>query len=131
VPWNTRAFHAAEIPGGGAIGTARAIARLYGCLARGGEVDDVRTLAPQTIEVGRTQLAHGADPFAGGPIAFGVGVQLQTDSRHLGPSLDAFGHDGAGGSVQAAWPPHRAGVSYAMNEMRDDPAGDLGRGRSW
>jgi hypothetical protein len=46
VPWNTRTFHAAEIPGGGAIGTARAIARLDGCLARGGEIDDVRILAP-------------------------------------------------------------------------------------
>jgi CubicO group peptidase (beta-lactamase class C family) len=104
VPWNTRAFHAAEIPGGGAIGTARAIARLCECLARGGGIDDVRILAPQTIEVGRTQLAYGADPFAGGPIAFGVGFQLQTDSRHLGPPPDAFGHDGAGGSVHAAWP---------------------------
>jgi CubicO group peptidase (beta-lactamase class C family) len=124
LPWNTRAFRAAEIPGAGAIGTARSIARLYGCLARGGEIDGVRILAPQTIELGRTRLAHGTDPFGGGPIAFGVGFQLQTDSRHLGPPADAFGHDGAGGSVHAAWPTHRAGVSYAMNEMRDDPAGD-------
>jgi len=41
--------------------------------------------------VGRTQLAHGADPFAGGPIAFGVGFQLQTDSRHLSPPLERSG----------------------------------------
>ncbi len=27
---------------------------------------------------------------------------------------------GAGGSVHAAWPQLRVGVSYAMNEMRED-----------
>ena len=33
--WNEPAFHRAEIPGANAIGDARSIARLYGCLARG------------------------------------------------------------------------------------------------
>jgi CubicO group peptidase (beta-lactamase class C family) len=41
-PWNERAFHAAEIPAVNAVGTARSIARLYGCLAQGGEIDGVR-----------------------------------------------------------------------------------------
>ena len=57
--WNSRAYHAAEIPGAGAIGTARSIARLYGCLACGGELDGVRLLRPETIELGRTCLVAG------------------------------------------------------------------------
>ena len=39
----------------------------------------------------------------------------------FGPEPDAFGHDGAGGSVHGAWPAQRVGFSYAMNLMRDDP----------
>lgn len=119
LPWNTRAYHAAEIPGAGAIGTARAIARLYGCLARGGELDGVRLLFPETIELGRATLARGEDAAYGDESHFGVGFQLQTDFRTLGPPDDAFGHGGAGGSVHGAWRTERVGFSYAMNEMRD------------
>jgi CubicO group peptidase (beta-lactamase class C family) len=124
IPWNTRAFHAAEIGAAGAIGTARSIARLYGCLARGGEIDGVRILAPETIELGRTQLSGGHDPLSDQPMAFGIGFQLQTERPRFGAPHDAFGHDGAGGSIHCAWPSHRTGISYAMNEMRDDPDGD-------
>jgi CubicO group peptidase (beta-lactamase class C family) len=119
LPWNTRAFHAAEIPGAGAIGTARAVARLYGCLARGGELDGVRLLREETLRRGRACLSKGRDPATGDPLAFGFGFQLQTDDHVYGPPADAFGHTGAGGSVHAAWPSQRMGVSYCMNEMRD------------
>jgi CubicO group peptidase (beta-lactamase class C family) len=39
---NTRAWRAAEIPAVNGHGTARALARIYGALARGGEIDGVR-----------------------------------------------------------------------------------------
>lgn len=119
IPWNSPAFHAAEIPGAGAIGTARSIARLYGCLARGGELDGVRLLTPAALDQGRTLLADGVNPFDGDPMAYGVGFQLQTPMHALGPTPDAFGHDGAGGSVHAAWPQHGIGLSYCMNQLRD------------
>jgi CubicO group peptidase (beta-lactamase class C family) len=119
IPWNSRAFHAAEIPGAGAIATARSMARLYGCLARGGELDGIRILSPATVDLGRTLLAKGVNPFDGHPIAYGVGFQLQTPMRALGPAPDAFGHDGAGGSAHAAWPQHDIGFSYCMNQLRD------------
>lgn len=118
--WNRRAYHAAEIPGAGAIGTARSIARLYGCLARGGELDGVRILRPETIELGRACIVRGTDACRGWPLAFGVGFSLQTELMELGPPLSAFGHGGAGGSEHGAWPELRVGFSYAMNEMRDD-----------
>ena len=122
--WNSRAYHAAELPGGGAIGTARSLARLYGCLARGGELDGVRLLSAETLALGRRELSRFRDPFSDEPYAYGVGYELQTEQGVLGPAAGAFGHTGAGGSIHAAWPEQRVGVSYAMNELRDDPAGD-------
>jgi CubicO group peptidase (beta-lactamase class C family) len=123
-PWNDAAFHAAEVPSTNAIGTARSIARLYGCLARGGELDGVRLLAPATVERGRQPLASGEEPFHRVPFAFGIGFGVQRtlgeDFRPLGPPASAFGATGSGGSAHGAWPEQRVGFSYAMNLMRDE-----------
>ena len=125
MPWNTRAFHAAEIPAVNGIGTARSIARLYGCLARGGELGGVRLMRPETVRLGRRELSRFRDPFQGIPFVFGSGFELQTELSELGPPETAFGHGGAGGSIHAAWPDQRLGVSYAMNELRRaTPVGD-------
>jgi CubicO group peptidase (beta-lactamase class C family) len=124
IPWNAPEWHRAEIPGAGGIGTARALARLYGCLALGGELDGVRLLRADTLERGRRALSRRWDPLALAHQAFAFGFEVQTDLLPLGHAIDAFGHRGAGGSVHCAWPSLRAGVSYAMNLMRDDPDGD-------
>lgn len=117
VLFNTRAYHATEMPGINGIGTARSIARLYGCLARGGTADGVRLLSPATVELGRTLLASG-DEYYSGRRAYGVGFMLQTEEQTYGPPVEAFGHPGAGGSVHGAWPAERIGFSYSMNQMR-------------
>lgn len=122
--YNERAYRAAEIPGINAIGTARSLARLFGCLARGGELDGVRLCSSESIALARRELSRFEDPFTGLPHAYGLGFQLQTRRRRFGPPADAFGHAGAGGSVQAAWPQERVGVAYVMNRMRDDSFGD-------
>ena len=124
IPCNAAAWHRAEIPGAGGIGTARALARLYGCLALGGELDGVRLLRAGTLERGRRALSRRWDPVALAHHAFAFGFEIQTDLLPLGPAADAFGHRGAGGSIHCAWPSLRAGASYAMNLMRDDPDGD-------
>jgi CubicO group peptidase (beta-lactamase class C family) len=116
--WNEKAFHQAEIPGGGGITTARSMARFYGALALGGSIDGVRILAPETVELGRRELVRGVDRLMESPFARGVGFQLQTEELSLGPPPDAFGHTGAGGSVHGAWPSSRTGFSYAMSELR-------------
>lgn len=118
--WNSAAFHAAQIPAAGAIGTARSIARLYGCLACGGELEGARLMKPETVQLGRTELARGYDACFGWPLAFGVGFALQTEEREFGPPTSAYGHCGAGGSAHGAWPDQTVGFSYAMNELRDD-----------
>ncbi len=98
--------------------------RLYGCLARGGELDGVRLPQPETIALARRCRNRGEEPFLRAPMAFGAGFQLQTAQRQLGPPQDAFGHGGTGGSAHGAWPSLRTGFSYAMNQLRDVGDGD-------
>jgi CubicO group peptidase (beta-lactamase class C family) len=124
--WNRPDIHGVECPGINGIATARSVARLYGCLAVGGTLD-VRLCSPEAIAHATAPRARGTDPYSGDPQAFGLGFQLQTEQLMFGPSPDAFGHTGAGGSVHGAWPGLRAGFSYCMNEMR--PEADDYRGR--
>lgn len=119
--WNSRAYHAAEIGGAGAITTARSIARYYACMAMGGEIDSVRVLKPETIRLGRSELSRFRDPYILELMAFGVMWAIQTPQRRFGRPTDAFGHSGAGGSIHGAWPSHGVGFSYTMNQMRVDP----------
>jgi CubicO group peptidase (beta-lactamase class C family) len=124
MPWNRRAWHEAEIAGANAIGTARSIARLYGVLACGGALDGVRLLSADALAQATAPLASGTHPYTGERMSFGIGFELQTADARLGPIAHGFGHSGAGGSVHGAWPEHRVGFSYAMNEMRAHPCGD-------
>jgi CubicO group peptidase (beta-lactamase class C family) len=124
--WNEPEFHAAEIPAANAIGAARGIARLYGCLACGGELDGVRLVSKETVRIRRSELARGTCAVTGRPYAFGVGFELQTELARFGPPADAFGHTGSGGSSHGGWPEAGVGFSFAMNELwpeaRDDRA---------
>ena len=120
MPWNRTDWHQAEIPAAGAISTARSLARLYGCLAAGGQDNGIQLLSEDTLRVGRTVVTRRVDPLLDEPGAFGVGFELQTHLNVFGPPADAFGHTGAGGSVHCAWPSSGIGLSYVMNEMRDD-----------
>jgi len=126
-PWRARAWHAAEIPATNAIVSARSLARLYGCLARGGELDGVRLMSGERVAQARACLAHGTDPFLGRPVAYGVGFEIEGPQRPFGRPRDGFGHRGAGGSVHGAWPGLRVGFSFVTNLLRDgvlpDPRG--------
>ena len=113
--WNERALHAAEMPGANGIGTARAVATVYGCLAGGG----APLLSPETLALGRTVIADGWDALHEDHRRAAVGFHVQNELMNFGPAADAFGHGGAGGSMHGAWPSLGIGYSYAMNLMRD------------
>jgi CubicO group peptidase (beta-lactamase class C family) len=119
--WNAAEFHAAENASLGGIATARSLARLYSCLAQGGSLDGVRLCSPEAVARATALRVRGKDPYTDEAAAFGLGFQLQTEMLAYGPPLDGFGHTGAGGSVHGAWPRHRVGFSYCMNEMRSAP----------
>lgn len=117
---NDRDFLRAEMAGVNGVATARSMARLYGCLARGGTIDGARLLAPETVRWGYAPIAAGLDRLTRKPAAFSTGFEIQSELQWYGPAVQAFGHSGAGGSVHGAWPHLRTGFSYAMNLMRRD-----------
>jgi len=126
VGWNESRFHRAEIPGANAIGDARSIARLYGCLAGGGEFDGVRLLSEETVRRGHEELSRGLCRITRRPYAFAVGFELQTELMRFGSPLTAFGHTGSGGSTHGCWPDEGVGFSYAMTELWPEARDDRG-----
>jgi CubicO group peptidase (beta-lactamase class C family) len=114
---NTREWRAAEIPAANGHGNARAIARLYGALARGGELDGVRVLSPEAIKRATVEQASGRDEVMGLDLRIALGFVLTSADATLGPNPSAFGHSGAGGSLGFADPDAKVGFGYAMNRM--------------
>jgi len=116
---NTREWRAAEIPAANGHGTATALARIYGALARGGRLGGVRLLEAASIERARTEQAFGPDAVLGGlPMRFGLGFMLRQDFMPISPNANAFGHPGAGGSIGMADPDAKVGFGYVMNKMK-------------
>jgi CubicO group peptidase (beta-lactamase class C family) len=121
---NTRAFRAAEMPAHNGHGNARALARIYGALARGGEVDGVRILSPEAIARVTREEAFGPDAVLGGlPMRYGLGFMLRHDMIPFSPNPGAFGHAGAGGSIGMGDPEARVGFGFTMNRMQLGIAG--------
>lgn len=116
--WNSAAFRRAELPAVGAHVTARSLARFYACLARGGELDGVRVVKEDTVELARRELRRGVSPLWGSEMVYGAGYELRTGAALFGPPAETFGHAGAWGSRHGAWPAERVGFSYAMNLAR-------------
>ncbi|MDQ3107722.1 MAG: beta-lactamase family protein [Actinomycetota bacterium] len=119
---NTRAWRAAGDGAATGHGTAESLARVYGALACGGELDGVRLLRAETIAAALQEqpLLH-ADGTAG---EFGLGYQL---FWKLFPGMNeyTFGHTGMGGSVGLGDTSRRLGIGYVMNRMGSGGAADL------
>jgi CubicO group peptidase (beta-lactamase class C family) len=116
---NTREWRGAEVPAANGHGTARALARIYGALSRGGTQDGVHLLSRESIDRARTEQAQGPDAVLGGlPMRFGLGFMLRQDFMPISPNDGAFGHPGAGGSIGMADPEAKVGFGYVMNKMK-------------
>jgi CubicO group peptidase (beta-lactamase class C family) len=110
----------AEIPAINGHGSAAALARIYGVLARGGEHAGVSLLEPASVERLRAEQARGTDPLLDVPIRMGLGVWISqpgVEGFAYGPNEGAFGHPGAGGSLGFADPSARIGFGYVTNRM--------------
>jgi CubicO group peptidase (beta-lactamase class C family) len=121
--WNTRAFHAAEIPAAGGITTATSLARLYACLANGGTLDGHQLLLPQIVELGRTTISDGPEAFNGDPMRFGVGFMLAMATARVYDEGE-FGHSGYGGQAAGAWPERNASFTYLTTALRSGDVAD-------
>lgn len=114
---NSRAWRAAEIPGANGHSDARSLARVYGALARGGEVDGVRVMSAAEIVKCYTEQSKGPDAVLQMPTRFSLGFALSMPGAELGPNPRSFGHPGAGGSLGFADPDTKIGFGYVMNQM--------------
>lgn len=114
---NSRGWRGAEIPAANGHTNARALARLYGALARGGETQGVRVMPAAQIAACYAQESRGPDEVLLVSTRFSPGFMLSQPGEEMGPSPRAFGHPGAGGSLGFADPDARVGFGYTMNKM--------------
>ena len=122
-PWtfedaNTQAWREAEIPAGNGHTGARDLARVYGALALGGELDGVRLLSEGAIERARTLESEGKDATIGIENRYALGFQLPSPALGDPRPETAFGHSGVGGSQAFADPGVGLGFAYVMNRIR-------------
>jgi len=121
---NSAALRAAGIPSFGGIGSAAALGKFYAMLAAGGVWEGKAYFTPSTLAWMTTRLSQGPDQTLHTDTSFSAGFMLDpldtagAKERDLyGPSRDAFGHPGAGGSLAFADPDNDIGFSYVMNQM--------------
>ena len=111
----TPLWRRAQVPAANGHVTARAMACLWGAVANGGELEDVRILSRQTIAKMQTPLSTRPDLFMG-PGSWGAGVLINRGGL-FGPGAKAFGNCGFGGSYGYADPELGVGVGYTPNRM--------------
>ena len=121
---NAPEARAASFGAFGGVGTARGLAKFYAMLAEGGALEGRRWFEPQTIDWMTTTLTQGPDRVLLLETAFSAGYMrdpVDAAGRKLrtnfGPSLQAFGHPGAGGSHAFADPENHLSFAYVMNQM--------------
>jgi CubicO group peptidase (beta-lactamase class C family) len=117
---NSAENRALDIVSFSGIGSASSLAKFYGMLANGGQMEGQRYFKPDTIAQMTTPLASGIDRILQIPTTFSAGFMKDppgSEPRIFGPSSSAFGHPGAGGSNAFADPENGIGFAYVMNQM--------------
>lgn len=118
---NTPAAWAAGLPAMGGVGTASALAKFYQAA-----IGALESPLPETVRLAlATRRIQGEDRILIQPTAFSAGCQLDpldaatgAKLRQLyGPSTEAFGHPGAGGSHALGDPSTGVSFAYTMNQM--------------
>jgi CubicO group peptidase (beta-lactamase class C family) len=107
-----------EIPSANGIGQARAVAKIYGCLAMGGQELGIK---PDTW---RELIAPAMAPPSGSHDAilkmdtrYGFGFSRPSRGMQFGSGPAAFGCPGAGGCFGMADPDQGLGFAYVTNKM--------------
>ena len=115
---NTLAWRHADIGAANGHGNARSVARILSVLARGGSVDGVRLLRPETIELIFREQARGVDLVLGVPLRFGIGYGLPlAETLPYLPDGKICFWGGWGGSVIIMDIGRGMTISYMMNKM--------------
>ena len=114
-----------EIPSGGGVGTARAIARAYSAFATGGGDLQLLPGTLRAIEAPAVPSANGFydDCMRSEGVPFSLGFMKANDAWPFG-SADSFGSPGFGGSLAFADPKTGVGYAYVTCRMGTSLTGD-------
>lgn len=112
-----------EIPSANGHGNARAIARLYEVFATGGEIDGARILSPDTFAQLTAPRIEGPDLVLPYDLDWRSGVWANKVGFY-GPSREAIGHSGSGGSCGFGDPVAQVSFGYVMNRQSHFLMGD-------
>lgn len=101
-----------ELPAANGVVTARALARMYGAIANGGEIDGTRFLSRRLVTglTGERMIRRDHNLFV--PMNFHLGYH----SLPFGNVMPGFGHVGMGGSV--GWNDPKTGVGFSLVHNR-------------
>ena len=115
---NDPRFRTAIVPSANTITTARELSRLYELMRRGGELDGVRVMEPQTIRQALAEQSHlEVDLSLGFPTRFSYGLMLgaQLLSLYGRDTQHAFGHLGFTNILSWADPERATAVAVMTN----------------
>ena len=107
-----------EVPSGGGVGTARAMARAYSVFATGGRELGLRRETLDALRAPAIPSAHGFyDEALKGEVEFSLGFMKTCPNWRFGHA-GAFGSPGAGGSLAFADPETGMAYAYVTNRTR-------------
>ena len=113
-----------EIPAGGGVGTARAIAHAYSVFANGGKELGLRPETMRELTAPAVASTHGFyDECIRDEVEFSLGF-MRPNSGFPFISKTSFGHPGAGGSLGFADPEAQIGYAYVPNRKGTTMGGD-------
>jgi CubicO group peptidase (beta-lactamase class C family) len=113
-----------EVPSGGGVGTARAIAHAYSVFATGGKELGLRPETLRELTAPATPSTHGFyDECIKGEAEFSLGFMKTCAGFSFG-NPGSFGAPGAGGSIGFADPQAQIGYAYVTNRMGVMMGGD-------
>jgi CubicO group peptidase (beta-lactamase class C family) len=129
-PWaapggrGTADWRRVEIPSANGHATAPALARLMGALATDGTLDGKSLITPAGIKAASAERIVGQDLVLPFVISWGAGFMRNTPNMFYGPTAEAFGHSGWGGSCAFADPATGVSGAYVMNKQGSALIGD-------
>ena len=114
-----------EVPSGGGVGTARAMAKAYGVFATGGEELHLRPATLDALSAPAIPPTHGFydECLLADDVRFSLGFMKPGRTWPFG-SEASFGSPGSGGSLGFADPTAGIGYAYVTSQMGTTLTGD-------
>ncbi|MEL7033485.1 MAG: serine hydrolase domain-containing protein [Pseudomonadota bacterium] len=112
-----------EIPSANGIGTAKAVAQLYGIYAHAGMLNDKRIVPEAAFDALTQSRVKGQDLVLPYVTEFAAGV-MRNNLGLYGPNPDTLCHSGWGGSLALGDPDRKISAAYVMNRQSNSLQAD-------